>query len=649
MTAICGSWHWDGHPGAAEDCSRMQSALSIYGRDRSARRDMGEIAFGLQLWRLVPEDRFDRQPLVGGGGRFTLVADGRIDNRPELAEALGLPADRTASMADADFILAAWERWGEDCLDRLYGDYAFALWDSTERVLRLVRDPLGKRPLFVHRSPGHVAFATMAKGLHALPHIPRAPDPEMIRDFLALLPHVGPRSFFAGIERVEPGQMLRLLPDGRAERVDWYDRTAVRAPTFARPEAYVEAFRSLFDRAVSDCLRTTSPQVASHLSGGMDSGTVTATAAGLLAARGQRLTAFTHVPLPGAPLMRQARRYGNEGPMAATLAARYANIDHVLVDCAKRQIGDDFDSNFHYFEYPLLNPANSQWGSEIDRLAAARGARLVLNGQFGNATLSCTAYERLAELLGRGRLLAWLRNAIPLARSSQMRAVSVLWRSVGPFVPTPLLSAIRRLGNAYDWSLEGYSALKPAVIQSEAMQARLAEVGMDGRYAPYADARSPRIFMLWRTDYLAQHHKGILASTGVDSRDPTHDRRFVEFSLGLPSEMFLRDGQCRWIFQQAFADRLSPEIMNQRGKGLQAADWATRLRADLPALRSEIERAGHSSTADALMDLPGLLALAAEGPRSNGEDLDEDMAYRCRFLRGLAMAHFLRKLEAGNY
>lgn len=646
MTGICGSWHRDGAPLAGEACARMQSALAIYGRDRSDRWDGGSIALGIQLARLVPEDRFDRQPLIGGGGRFVLVADVRLDNRLELAQALDLSAERTAVMADADYILAAWERWGEDCLDRLYGDYAFALWDGKDATLRLVRDPMGNRPLFFHQSPKTVLFASMAKGLHALPEVPRAPDLEMIRDFLALLPQRGPRSFFAGIARVEPGQMLRFQADGRTATVDWYDKDARRPLNLGKPAEYVEAFRSLFDRAVSDCLRTPGG-VASHLSGGLDSSTVTATAARILADRGQHLAAYTHVPKPGAPLMQLKHRFGDEGPLAATIAARYPNIDHVLVDCADRRVGDDFDSNFYYFEYPPLNPFNTMWESEINCQAAARGARVMLTGQFGNMVLSCTGEERLAELISQGLIGSWAREFMASLRHGHTLR-SVIWRSVGAFLPMPVVDFLRRFRGHYDWPLQEYTPLKAETAVGDALRDRMREIGHDPQFRPIADTVATRRFVLWRVDSLSQHFKGILASTGIDTRDPTRDRRLVEFSFNVPSDLLQRDGISKWLFRQAFADRLTPELLNERGKGVQAADWATRLRQDMPTLVTEIERARTSATANTLLDLDGLAAMAATGPSGNGDEGVEYYTYRTRFIRGVAMANYLRKLEGRN-
>lgn len=650
MTGICGSWHFDGTPGAADECARMQAALAVYGRDRSGRADIGEFALGIQLARMLPEDRYDRQPLTGADGGLFLVADARIDNRPELAEALGLDAERTRMMCDADYILAAWERWGEDALERLKGSYAFALWDARTRILRLIRDPLGQRPLFVHRSQGRVLFASMAKGLHALPDVPLAPDAERVRDHLALLPHVGPRSFFAGIDRVEPGGMLRLHANGQVEIITWYDRERDRSPRFSRLEDYVDAFRALFDRAVADSLRTTGG-VAAHLSAGRDSGLVAVTAAAQLAKSGQRLAAYTHVPLPGAPLFPAAGRFGNEGPAAARTAALHANIDHILIDCVHRQVGDDFDSNFHHHEYPLLNPTNSLWESEIARTAAARGASLLLTGQHGNMTVSTLGTQRIAELLGRGHLFAWGREILAMRRKGHDSLRGLLSVSIVPHLPQAVVIMLRRLFGRADYVLSEYTALREEIAASPAFRNHVSDIGFDTRYQAWGDVHAMRRMVLWRIDYLAMHMKGILASTGLDVRDPTGDIRLVEFLSAVPTELFLHDGETAWLFKAAFGDRLPQEAVQARQKGLQSADWATRMRQAFPALAIELERARHSPTAAALMDLDALIADAAGFPQMEGEPETQAMAtrYHLRITRALSVAHFLRKLEAGNH
>src|SRR6516165_10241062 len=137
MTALAGLWRFDGRPDAAEGCARILAAQELYGPHAVAQWTAGDVALGRRLMRVLPEDAFDRQPFIGAGGRYVLVADIRLDNRNELTSALHIPSLQARSLCDTAVLLAAIERWEESCMDRILGDYAFALWDSARRCLLL--------------------------------------------------------------------------------------------------------------------------------------------------------------------------------------------------------------------------------------------------------------------------------------------------------------------------------------------------------------------------------------------------------------------------------------------------------------------------------------------------------------------------------
>ena len=198
-------------PRAARGCSQPKNCTVA---TTAHNGQTASVALGRRLMRVLPEDTFDHQPLIGGEGRYVLVADVRLDNRDELTEALRIPEPSARNLCDAAILLAAIERWDESCFDRVIGDYAFALWDGPRRRLLLARDPLGQRPLHYHRGNKFCAFASMPKGLHALPEVPYAPDEERIAEALVLIPETGTRSFFLGIERVEPGHVVVITASG---------------------------------------------------------------------------------------------------------------------------------------------------------------------------------------------------------------------------------------------------------------------------------------------------------------------------------------------------------------------------------------------------------------------------------------------------
>ena len=293
-----------------------RQAVSACGRPADVRAarcwawSSGTIALGRRLMRLLPEDDFDNQPLCGQGGSVVLVADVRLDNRDELVRALNIFSTRARLLSDADVLLAALERWDEACLERLVGDYAFIRWDSARRQLLLARDPLGQRPLHYHHGTRFFAVASMPKGLHALPEVPYAPDQERTAEWLASVPRSGTKSYFSSVERVEPGHVVSVTPNGVRARRFWLPRR--HAISLRGPLEYAEALRERLDDAVRCRLRG-ARDVAAHLSGGLDSSAVSATAARLLAPSGGRVVAFTAVPREG---------YDGSPPEAASLMKR---------------------------------------------------------------------------------------------------------------------------------------------------------------------------------------------------------------------------------------------------------------------------------------------------------------------------------------
>lgn len=618
----------------------MRSALQHYGPDRDGawQAEDGSVALGSRLFRLVPEDRHDQQPLADASGRFHLVADARIDNRFELASELGVPAARLASLPDAGLILEAWKAWGAESIPKLYGDFSFGVWDAERRQLDLVRDYPGGRPLFYARPAGSVAFATMAKGLHALAEIPYAPDPATIRNLLGFVPMRGTASFFAGVERVEPGTHVSFTADGGRVIRPWY-APPPQVSEAADPRDQVADMKAMFDRAVADRLRGVAG-VAATLSGGMDSGAVVASAAIQLAQNGRRLTAITHVPQPDALLVEPANRFGDEGDHARRVAALYPNIDHILDSAPGRVIGQDRDARFHYQEYPSLNLCNEVWMSEIARRASAGGrGTVVLTGAFGNFTISDHGLEHLNTLLYSGRLWRWMVEARGVLAKRYMKPLGLLKWSLRPLIRRDHLEALQRVFKRPTRNPLDYSLLRPDQIAPE----RYDETGQIAR-----DRVARIVGLLWQHELVALTNKGLLARFGVDYRDPTVDRRLLDLCLSLPDSLFLRNGQLKWLYREAFGDRLPAANLDERRKGLQAADWGSRLAPAKMDLVDEARRARSNPQAQALFDVDALEQLALSMPEADAMNPDNEFDYRYRLLRTLSATHFLRKVSGGN-
>lgn len=643
MTALAGLWDRRGGRSAGEGAvGRMLDAQAVYGPEPAARRTLGEATLGRRLFSLLPEDDHDRGPISGGDGNLLLVADARIDNRDELAERLGRSAADLARLPEAAVMMAVVERWGVAGLGHVVGAFAVMLWDERQRALTLARDPLGERPLHYHRGDGFLGVASMPKGLHALPEVPYLASAATSADFLALLPQGG-ESFFAGIERVLPGHAHTFTADSVTQIRLW---TPSDAPLRLSAAEYAEGLRAELDRAVACRLRRVDGAVGAHLSGGLDSSNVAASAA--LALAPDTLHAFTAVP--GTPTPVGAGRIGDEGPLAAALARRYPNIDHVLVRGYGASPLPLLDRHFDLYQRPITNPCNAVWGEAINDAARARGVRVLLTGNMGNFTLSHDGSQYLPTLLRRGRLLA----LVGIAR--QLRAHGWSVRRVASTTLSPFLSprvwewANTRLGRS--WALGSYSALRVDAVQAHDIYARASERGLDLSYRPWADGRAMRLWGLDRVD-MGVFNKGTLGGWGIDLRDPTADRRLIEWALRVPEEQYILHGEPRSLARRAFADRLPAEILHETRRGYQGADWHVGAGTSLSGLREEIEAVTRCADADALVDAAQLRALAADWPDFAPDDPrwgDPAITnrYRYQLLRGVAAGHFLRRVARTN-
>jgi asparagine synthase (glutamine-hydrolysing) len=636
MSAMAGLWRASAEPGVvAGDCGRMLQAQALYGPHGLSQWNSGDsegsgndlaVSLGRRLFRTLPEDRFDTGPVaLPGGGR--LAADVRLDNRDELRVTLGLDPARARTMSDAALLAGAWSRWGEACFDRLLGDYAFAVWDAARRRLVLARDPFGRRPLFLHRSAGLVAFASMPAGLHVLDEAPAKPDFARLAGFLALERDEGMGALFAGIEQVEPGGLVVLRP-GEVEARRHYAPSPGET-RLSGPGAYAEALREHLDRAVGARLRGADCGVGTHLSSGWDSAAVTATAARLLAPAGGRVTAFTAAPRAGYHGPAPPGRHVDETLGAAEAAAPYDNIDHLVIRADGRSPLADLDRDAAVNGRPTLNPCNHLWLNDINRAARARGLTVLLTGDFGNLGLTDDGTDRLGDLATHRRWRAWWVLARAGVASGALSWPGVLAASLGERLPAALTRRLRRLAGRAAADPGHHSALRRELWAARPKRPRLTD-----------DWAGGRLRALTHMD-LAPYGKGALGAFGVDLRDPLTDRRLLEFCWSIPPEQLAAGGRLRGLARLTLSDRLSADFLARPTRGYQGADWHDALTADRASVVRDIERLAGLPAAAALLDVDRMRRLAADWPEA-GWETDETLdAYRGALLRGLAVGRFI--------
>src|SRR6516165_10259411 len=150
----------------------MANVLKPYGPDRQKTLLRGNAAFVFCLHQLTTADLFECQPLLFAN-RFVMLFDGRLDNRSELGEALGIAASELRSVPDSMIAYRLFDRWGERAFERIVGVFAIIIMDFQEQRLVCARDQMGLRVLHYHRSPDRFAVATVPEALFALSWVPQ--------------------------------------------------------------------------------------------------------------------------------------------------------------------------------------------------------------------------------------------------------------------------------------------------------------------------------------------------------------------------------------------------------------------------------------------------------------------------------------------
>lgn len=295
MSGIYGMVRLDGAPVTREMLEPQAAAMAGWGPDGHGQWRRENTGLGFLSLHTTPESLHERMPAsLRVAPHLFITADARIDNRDELFHALDVPSAGRTRTSDSSLILLAYERWGADCVNRLLGDFAFAIWDARERLLFCARDPLGCRPLYYHPGVRSFLFASDIRGVLAAMQSPRLNEP-LLAAHLQMRVYYARKTqtFYGNVLKVPAGHTLLLTGDALRLNQYWSPENVPQ-----RPPATEGELRDLFRQAVECRVRSAFP-VAAHLSGGIDSSAVTLQAARLLHPQGRQLATFSWSPPPG--------------------------------------------------------------------------------------------------------------------------------------------------------------------------------------------------------------------------------------------------------------------------------------------------------------------------------------------------------------
>ncbi|MEO6223369.1 MAG: asparagine synthase-related protein, partial [Vicinamibacterales bacterium] len=517
----------------------------------------------------------------------TLAA--RLDNRAELSDSLSISAYEQLNLSDASLVIRAFERWGEACPARLNGDWSLAVWSPATRRLFLARDHFGNTGLYYARCGERVAFSSDINAIVKLQWVPRRLNETRIASLLVGGGVDEPQStVYRDIARVPPAHLVTITPgEERLSRYWRVEDTPDAGPSLALER--VEVLRSTLRAAVSSRLCAGDP-VGSMLSGGLDSGAVTAFAAEKLHGLGRRLTAFTSVPAFSIGPSRRGAGCPDEGNTAADLAQSFDSIDHVLVPARMVSPIAGIRRGLAIHGEPLIAAANYGWLTEIMADAQARGIKALLTGQVGDFVMA-----------GRPAVHGWRRDLSEGRYRSMLRQLAPNW-----------LLRFRQV-EWQPWRLSEPAWRSFSVVNSHfAGEIRLIEQMRDaGRDPRHLKRNRPGRSAIVRqaTSHVGAVWAQLGASYGLTVLDPLQDKRVMEQMFSGPRP--LSDGGTdRWLFRQSLVGVVPEPVRLSRSKAMQSADIVERLLASWHEVEEALSLAEASPLASRCVDVPYCRGLA---------------------------------------
>ena len=280
MCGIAGVFQLDGQPVSNAAIKRMTDVIGHRGPDGEGQYVDGSVGLGHRRLAIIDLSPLGRQPMANEDGSVVLIYNGELFNFQELRVRLQATGHRFVSQSDTEVILHAYEEWGVDCVTLFNGQFAFAVWDRAKQRLFLARDRFGVKPLYYYHDENKLIFASEIKAILEYPGVPRTVNTAALNPYFTFQNLLTDETLFAGVRLLPAGHFLiaeKLGQESSIHEHEYWDYCFSDDPLdIDENEAAEELFR-LFRQAVTRQLISDVP-VASYLSGGMDSGSVTAVA-----------------------------------------------------------------------------------------------------------------------------------------------------------------------------------------------------------------------------------------------------------------------------------------------------------------------------------------------------------------------------------
>jgi asparagine synthase (glutamine-hydrolysing) len=575
MCGIVGFINFEGHDReeARRRIKRMADTLAHRGPDEEGYVVDDNAALGHRRLSIIDLSS-GQQPMAAAGERVQIVFNGEIYNFMQLRAELQAMGHRFKTRSDTEVILRGYLEWGDRCIEKLNGMFAFGIWDSRQRNIVLARDRVGKKPLYVFHEGPVLAFASEIKALRAGGFCPDETDLEALDCYFSFGYIPAPRTIYKKVRKLPAAHHLNVGESSRSEKKYWN-------LCFSRPKARTlddatEEFEALFEDAVKCRLMSEVP-LGAFLSGGVDS----------------PLVVSTMVRAMSSPVITNSigfdDRQRGELP-TAKMVAGYLKTDHHEY-IVKPQISDVLTKIAWHFDEPFAD--SSAVPTWYVCQMARQNVTVALSGDGGDESFGGYSFRYIPHLFE-----SRIRSVLPtVLRRLVFGSLGAAWPGSAR-LPKPLrIKTIlenlavgdveafyrdliwlrkddRQLLYSADFldSLRGFIPMEtvfPLYSGSDASDALGRSQHTDLQFYMTDD-------VLAKVDRMSMAHS-------LEVRSPLLDYRIIEFAAGLPSRLKVNSRMGKLVLRQAFSKRLphSLALRKKVGFSIPAARW---LRQELKPL-----------------------------------------------------------------
>lgn len=557
MSSIFGQLNLNKQLLSTTDLLPAEKVLNHWQADDSGIWVGQQVGLGHLMFYNTPESLTEKLPFYHSDSQLTITADARIDNRDELFSKLGMSTINKETVPDSQLILAAYQKYGEDCVLHLIGDFAFAIWDQREQQLFCARDQMGVRPFFYYQDARVFAFASEIRGILAIPGVDRSIDKQyFVNQLFSPGVQALDTTMYQHIRRIGPAHTLRIKADGNRKMRNYWIPDAVTELHFSRQEDYYEGFLEHFTNAVK-CRTRSQYKLGAQLSGGMDSSGITGVANSLMKAEGRELITLSNTLPDGVTdpeiTKLDERRYID----AVNTFNQIKNPIYLTKELFSDPLeGTDFAMTIN----DGLGYWNPGWLLPLKNAAYQNDIRTLLSGFPGDELITYRGKFYFLDYLDQKKYLKYVLAKKKYPGFSKLE----------PLIPFAIRKSIHEIKASLGFfGIDGDTVTALFNVPKTHLRHRNDFIWNNPHFAE--QFKSYRHFQKHR---ILQHHPSLRMESEVrygyhfrtEPRFPMADIRLIQYYLSMPNYLKYEGTLARTAFRKALKDYLPPLILERDSK-----------------------------------------------------------------------------------